>query len=256
MEISQRQQAEEAIRQLNEGLELRVVERTQQVESANRELEAFSYSVSHDLRAPLRAINGFSNMLLEDHAAQLDKQGQLLLEKVQTAGQRMGHLIDDLLKLSRLMRGEMHRQEINLTILVHEVVASLQQGQPERQVELVIQEEMMAYADAGLLRVVLENLLHNARKFTGRQESPRIEVGALPRADGRTAYFIRDNGAGFDMRYAGKLFGAFQRLHTETEFPGTGIGLATVQRIIHRHGGRVWAEAAVGQGATFYFTLG
>ena len=168
----------------------------------------------------------------------------------------MGRLIEDLLKLSRLVRADLHRCEIDLTDLARRVLADLQRSQPERQVVWTVQDEMQAYADEGLLRVALENLLHNAWKFTTNQETPRIEVGAKPSDNGHTVYFVRDNGAGFDMTYADKLFGVFQRMHAATEFPGTGIGLATVQRIIHRHGGRVWAESEVEQGATFYFTLG
>ncbi len=256
--------------QQEQELEHRVVERTAQLETANKELEAFSYSVSHDLRAPLRSIDGFSQVLLERYAEQLDDKGKHYLQRVRTAGQRMGQLIDDLLNLSRVTRSEMQHQSVDLSALVQQIAEELQQTQPECQVEFVIAPGVLAEGDPRLLRVVLENLLNNACKFTSKQAHPRIEFGTLseipptdfekegnisPFSKSPVTYFVRDNGAGFDMAYANKLFGAFQRLHTEDEFPGTGIGLASVQRIIRRHGGRVWAEGAVDQGATFYFTL-
>ncbi|MBI4319890.1 MAG: HAMP domain-containing protein [Chloroflexi bacterium] len=224
------------------------------LEQINRELEGFSYSVSHDLRAPLRAIDGFSHALLEDYADKLDEQGKGYLDRVRAASQRMAQLIDDLLSLSRLTRSEVRREQVDLSALVGTIAAELRQTEPERQVEFVIAEGLVAMGDTRLLRVALENLLGNAWKFTGKHPSARIEFGVVEQ-DGKPAYFVRDDGAGFDMAYADRLFGAFQRLHTPMEFPGSGIGLATVQRIIHRHGGDVWAEGAVEQGATFYFTL-
>jgi light-regulated signal transduction histidine kinase (bacteriophytochrome) len=230
-------------------------ERTAQLEATNKELEAFAYSVSHDLRAPLRSIDGFSQALLEDYAPSLDAEAQRYLQRVRGASQRMAQLIDDLLALSRLTRSELHREPVNLSRLAHSIAQELHHSDPERQVEFVIAEQIVAQADARLIWVVLENLLGNAWKFTAKHPQARIEFGCLAQPDDQVAYFVRDDGAGFNMAYADKLFGAFQRLHTPAEFSGTGIGLATVQRIIHRHGGRVWAEGAVELGATFYFTL-
>ncbi len=229
--------------------------RTAELAATNRELEAFAYSVSHDLRAPLRALDGFSQALLEDYVSLLDVQGRDYLRRVRAASQRMGRLIDDLLRLSRLTRAEMHREMVDLSALARSIEAELRQEEPEREATFTIAENVIAWGDARLLRVALENLLGNAWKFTARKPHARIEFG-LTREDGETIYFVRDDGAGFDMTYAGKLFGAFQRLHASSEFEGSGIGLATVQRVVRRHGGRVWAEGAVDQGATFYFTLG
>jgi signal transduction histidine kinase len=225
-----------------------------ELQIANKELEAFSYSVSHDLRAPLRAIDGFSRIVLEDNTGQLDTEGRNNLGRVRAASQRMGRLIDDLLLLSRLSRSEMRRTRVDLSALARTLAEDLQKQQPDRRVEFVIEPGLTANADAGLIRVVLENLLGNAWKFTGKRDQAKIEFGRTTH-EGAPAFFVRDNGVGFDMTYADKLFGAFQRLHSTADFPGTGIGLATVQRIIHRHGGRVWAESKSGQGATFYFTL-
>jgi signal transduction histidine kinase len=226
-----------------------------ELEGANRELEAFSYSVSHDLRAPLRTIDGFSQILLEDYADKLDEVGEDYLERVRAASQHMGNLIDDLLDLSRVSRRPLRRERVDLSALATGIIDGLRRSQPERDVEFVTEENTLAFADPNLMTVVLENLLNNAWKFTSKQPHARIEFGSVPREGGTRAYFVRDDGAGFDMAYAEKLFGAFQRLHGAREFEGTGIGLATVQRIVLRHGGRVWAEGGVGEGATFFFTL-
>lgn len=235
-------------------LEKRVAERTAELVAVNQELEAFAYSVSHDLRAPLRAIEGFSQALLEDYLDRLDEVGQDYLRRVQAASRKMGQLISDLLKLSRLTRGEMYREQVDLSAMATEIAAEIRATQPERQAEFVIAPGLTVYGDARLLRVALENLLNNAWKFTSKRPIARIEFG-VREVSGERAFFVADNGAGFDMAYAHKLFGAFQRLHSLAEFEGTGIGLATVQRVIHRHGGRIWAEGQVGVGATFYFTL-
>ena len=253
-DISERVRAQIKIRQLNAELEQRVVDRTAELAAANKELEAFSYSVSHDLRAPLRSIDGFSRIVLEDYAAKLDDAGRDSLNRIRVAAQRMGQLIDDMLNLSRVNRAELRRELVDLSALVREVVIELRRHEPTRAVALTVVDGLTTRADLRLLRIVLVNLLGNAWKFTGKCAAPRIEVGAVRDAQPAT-YFVTDNGAGFDETYAGKLFGAFQRLHTTEQFAGTGIGLATVQRIIHRHGGRVWAESVVGEGATFFFTL-
>jgi len=223
------------------------------VEATSRELESFSYSVSHDLRAPLRAIDGFGHALEEDNAAQLDEIGKGHLKRVREATRRMMLLIDDLLRLARMSRGELTKEIVDLVPMVKTIVERLRRADPARQVELVLPDSLMARGDPRLLSVALENLLSNAWKFTSKKPRARISVGMVP---GTHAYFVKDDGAGFDMRYIDRLFGAFQRLHTQAEFDGTGIGLATVQRIIRRHGGRVWAEGTVGEGASFYFTLG
>ena len=253
-EMTERRQAEAALRELNVSLEQRVNDRTAELLAANKELEAFSYSVSHDLRAPLRAMDGFSMALLEDSAGKLDETAQGYLRRIRAGSQRMAELIDDLLNLSRITRAEMRRERVDLTAMAEEIGAEFKVSCPDRQVELVVTRAMVVRADGPMLRVVLNNLLGNAWKYTARCAQARIEVGAQEQ-DGKRVFFVRDNGAGFDMAYVGKLFGAFQRLHSAQEFEGTGIGLALVQRIIHRHGGCVRAEGAVGQGATFYFTL-
>ncbi len=224
------------------------------LEAKNNELEAFSYSVSHDLRAPLRAINGFTQALLEDHASVLPEEGKMYLDRVCTAAKRMGELIDDLLALSRVTRAELHFERVDLSALAASVVDELVRKDPGRQVELVIARDLFAAGDASLLRIVFENLLGNAWKYTSKQPRARIEFGSAE-SRGAPAYFVRDDGAGFNMAYVDKLFAAFQRLHSAQEFPGTGIGLATIRRIVQRHGGKVWAEGAVGKGAAFYFTL-
>ncbi len=250
LDITDRKAAEEQIQQLNATLR----QRAAALEAANRELEAFSYSVSHDLRAPLRSIDGFSLAMLEDYGPQLDPVAHDYLSRVRGAAQRMAALIDDLLNLSRVSRSDMRWELVDLSALAAGVVEDLQHAQPERAVTVRIAPDLAGTGDSRLLRVALENLLNNAWKFTSKQPDPVIEVGAAEVA-GLPAFFVRDNGAGFDMAYAQRLFGAFQRLHDQQEYAGTGIGLATVQRILNRHGGRAWAVGQVGAGATFYFTL-
>jgi light-regulated signal transduction histidine kinase (bacteriophytochrome) len=249
-DITKLKEAEEVLQhQRNE-----LAQSNAELAAANKELEAFSYSVSHDLRAPLRSIDGFSHALLEDCAAQLNDEGKSYIHRMRAAAQRMGLLIDDLLNLSRLTRAEMKLESVDLSEVGRSIAADLENSEPERQTKFRIQEGIDAYADSRLMKIALENLLGNAWKFTCKRESACVEFGKTD-SNGSLIYFVRDNGAGFDPSHAERLFGAFQRLHDKDEFPGTGIGLATVQRIIHRHGGRIWAESAVGQGATFYFTL-
>ena len=253
-EVAERVRAEEENLRLNAVLEDRVRERTSQLESANKELEAFSYTVSHDLRAPLRAIDGFSQALLEDFPAEVPEEARRYLARIRQATLRMGQLIEDLLNLSRVSRMAVDRRACDVTDIARQVVADCAQRDPARNVDVSVREGMSADADPRLLRAALENLIGNAWKFTSTTPHARIEVGSL-RDGAHVTYFVRDNGAGFDMAYADKLFTAFQRLHGANEFAGTGIGLATVQRIVHRHGGRIWADAQVGKGAAFYFTL-
>ena len=231
-------------------LESRVAERTAQLEATNHELEAFSYAVSHDLRAPLRAINGFSKILLEDHAAALGDGREYLL-RIRGATARMAGLIDDLLRFAQMATGELEHRGFDLAAVARDIVDELRAGEPDRRVDVIVPAALPARGDARLVRVVLENLLRNAWKFTSKRDAARIELGALA-----GAYFIRDNGAGFDASRADQLFTPFHRLHSAADFDGTGIGLATAQRIVHRHGGRIWADAAPDRGATFYFTLG
>src|SRR5487761_1391625 len=254
-DITERRQAEAEVIKLNAELEQRVQVRTAQVEALNKELGTFNYSVSHDLRAPLRRIAGFVKALEEDCAGKLDSEGRRLIQNILASTQHMTSLIEALLKLASVSSGKLQLKPTNLSSMSRVIAAELQQADPSRHVEFVIAEDITAAGDASLLRVVMENLLANAWKFTSHRDSARIEFGVAPQTDKPEAYFVRDNGAGFDMKYAAKLFGAFQRLHAENEFSGTGIGLASVQRIIHRHGGRIWAKSAVGQGTTFYFVL-
>jgi signal transduction histidine kinase len=250
-ELEQRvEERTHALQASNEALERNAA----QLLAANRELDAFAYSVSHDLRAPLRSIDGFSQVVLQDYADRLDDAGRDALQRVRAATQRMGLLIDDLLKLARITRVEIRPEPVDLSGIAQEIVAELQRTTPDRQVDLAIAPGLKAQGDPRLLRVVLDNLLRNSWKYTAKQPRPRVEFGAVDVNGGR-AFMVRDNGAGFDMQYADKLFGVFQRLHSAAEFEGTGVGLATVMRIITRHGGRIWAEGAVDQGATFYFTL-
>jgi signal transduction histidine kinase len=256
----QRLRDEEAIRRLNAELEQRVHLRTAELEASNQELEAFCYSVSHDLRAPLRGIDGFSQALLEDAGGQLQPEAQEDIRWIRSECQTMGQLIDDLLNLSRLTRTAMKRQAVDLSGLVEQIAGGLRESAPERRVNFSIAPDLTVDGDPNLLRAALANLLENAWKYTGKREEALIEFGSSPAdgppgALGGPVFFVRDNGVGFDMAYADKLFAPFQRLHSVKEFPGTGIGLATVQRVIHRHGGRIWAEGAPGRGATFYFAF-
>ena len=254
-DITEEKRAQEEIRQLNRDLEQRVKDRTIQLQASNQELEAFAYSVSHDLRAPLRGINGWSLALLEDYGSTLDQNAHQYLERVRSETRRMGLLIDDLLNLSRLTRVQMQRESVDLTALARAIAWRLREAEPGRSMEFVIQDGLLGGGDSRLLEIVLSNLLGNAVKFTGLRDLARIEFGQTRHQD-QVAFYVRDNGVGFDMAYANMLFGAFQRLHKAEEFPGTGIGLATAQRVLRRHGGRIWADARPHQGATFYFTIG
>lgn len=249
-DVTYRKRNEEDIKKLN--IDLR--QRAAQLEAANKELESFSYSVSHDLRAPLRSIDGFSQALLEDFGEALQPKARNYLERVRASAQRMAVLIDDLLALSRITRTPIQPRFINLSEIAADIVNILQENEPQRDVKFTIMPGLMVEGDPRLMRIVFENLLGNAWKFTSKREQAEIEFGQKERTKERT-FFIRDNGAGFDMAYADKLFGVFQRLHSTGEYPGTGIGLATVHRIITIHGGRIWADSKEGSGATFYFTI-
>jgi PAS domain S-box-containing protein len=255
-DITRRRAAEEQVHRLNAELEHRIAERTAQLEFSNRELEAFAYSVAHDLRAPLRSISNFTLTLTEDCSDKLDATGQDYVSRIRASAKRMSELIDGILALSRINRTEFEEVDVNLSALARSITEQLQRWQPQRTVRFRLQDELVDRGDVQLLRSVLENLLGNAWKFTRERPTAEIEFGAIPAEDGKErVYFVRDNGAGFDMEFRDKLFGVFQRLHTQQEFEGNGVGLATVQRIIRRHGGRVWGEGQVGLGTCFYFTL-
>jgi len=253
-DITDRKRAEEQIQELNAGLEARVAERTAELEASTRELDAFSYSVSHDLRAPLRSLHGFSQALLDDYGTVIDDVGRGYLDRLQVNVKRMGQMIDDLLNLSRATRADLAREPVDLSGLAREIMAELSAIDPDRVVKSVIPDDLKALGDRALLRMVLQNLLANAWKYTAKLPVAKIEVGQTER-QGEQVFFVRDDGAGFDTQYAGKLFVAFQRLHPTAEFEGNGIGLAIVQRIVRRHGGQVSAESELGHGATFYFTV-
>jgi light-regulated signal transduction histidine kinase (bacteriophytochrome) len=250
IDVTQRKLSEQAVHELNAALEAKAA----QLQATNRELESFSYSVSHDLRAPLRGIDGFAMMLEEDYAARLDSEGRRYLSVIREASRRMGALIDDLLAFSRLGKQSMASHEIDMAAMVRDVVQELLHSHRGQAPEIVIGELPPVQADSALLRQVWTNLIANAVKYSSKSERPRIEIDAAP-GDGEIVYSVRDNGVGFDMEYVGKLFGVFQRLHRADEFTGTGVGLAIVHRIITRHGGRVWAEGRLNEGAAFFFAL-
>jgi PAS domain S-box-containing protein len=254
-DITAQRDAEAEVQRLNADLETRVERRTADLALANQDLEAFSYSVSHDLRAPLRALSGFAEALLEEYSEGLGETGRGYAERIQVASERMATLIDDLLQLARVSRSQMHVRPVDLSAEVAAVAGELQSVEPGRRISITIQDGVQVTADRGLIRTVVQNLVENAWKFTARREDATIEFGSGPAEDAGICCFVRDNGAGFDPAYAAKLFQPFQRLHADTDFAGTGIGLASVQRIIERHGGRIWAQGAVDAGATFYFTL-
>jgi light-regulated signal transduction histidine kinase (bacteriophytochrome) len=252
-DVTGRITAEKEIRRLNQELEERVIQRTSELEIANRELESFSYSVSHDLRAPLRHISGFSNILRNEHAHQLDSEGLHLLGRIIVGCEKMGLLIDDLLELSYVSRHDVRSRNVNLSAMARKIAENLKERDPQRRVRFEIDDDLIAHGDVRLLEIVLTNLLDNAWKYTALKDEGVIRFGSEHLA-ARPVFFVQDNGAGFDRSYADKLFTPFSRLHG-AEFEGTGIGLAIVQRVIHRHGGKIWAESAEGEGATFYFTL-
>ena len=248
-------EAEAEVRTLNAELEARVEQRTADLERSNKNLTAFTYSVAHDLRTPLRGLSGFSEVLVEDYSDRLDETGRGYARRIQAASERMGAIIDDLLRLSRVSRTDMNLGPVDLSAEVAAIAGELQAREPGRRVRFAIQDGVRVTADRGLIRTVLQNLVENAWKFTARRDAATIEFGATTADDARICCYVRDNGAGFDPAYVRKLFQPFERLHEAQDFPGTGIGLASVARIIERHGGRTWAEGAVDRGATFYFTL-
>jgi PAS domain S-box-containing protein len=254
-DISKRKQVEAELSTYREHLEELVAERTAALSTVNKELEEFSYSVSHDLRAPLRSVDGFSLALMEDFSADLPDEAKSYLHRIRAAAQRMGHLIDEVLELARVSRCDLSKKKVDLTRLANDIIADLQINHPERKAEITVSDHLHARADENLVRVILENLLDNAWKFTSREANTRITVGQLPRAKQKT-FYVKDNGVGLDMKYSKKLFSPFQRLHSHKDFPGTGVGLATVYRILQRHNGRIWVDSSPDEGATFYFTLG
>jgi light-regulated signal transduction histidine kinase (bacteriophytochrome) len=254
LDLTERVRAEREVHRLNEQLNQLVEERTIELASANKELEAFAYTVSHDLRAPLRTMDGFSKAMLEDYSQTLDNTASDYLQRIRGAANKMAGLIDDILDLSRVTRLEMDRVSVNLSLMAEEVIKDLRETEPERTLKIVIEEGMRNRCDRRLMRAALQNLLSNAWKFTASIDDPVVEFGSLD-VEGETVYYVKDNGAGFEMEFAERLFKPFQRLHRADEFEGSGIGLATVERAISRHGGRIWAEGETGKGATFYFTL-
>ena len=251
----ERDTAEHELKKHRDHLEELVHERTAELEASNKELEAFSYSVSHDLRAPLRSIHGFCQMLLEDYSEVLDSNGQDYLQRVQTSALNMGNLIEDLLQLARITRSDFNKQKLNISELAEETIDKLKQQEPERRVDVKVQNDLYVNGDEHLISVALDNLLSNSWKYTGKTENAIIEFGSDHSGNGPHVYYVKDNGTGFDMKYADKIFLAFQRLHSKEDYPGTGVGLATVQRVIDRHGGKIWAESDMGKGTTIYFTL-
>jgi light-regulated signal transduction histidine kinase (bacteriophytochrome) len=254
-DITQQKRVRDQIKKLNEDLERRVVERTSQLELVNHELESFSYSISHDLRAPLRSISGYSLAVIEDYGAQLDQEASRLLGKVINNARRMGQLIDDLLEFSRLGRQSLSRTELNMNEFVHQIADEIVSGAKGQPIDLNIKPLCNVQGDFSMIRQVWINLLSNALKYSEKKQKPTIEIGCIESNKSKKTFYVRDNGAGFDMAYSHKLFGVFQRLHKEQEFEGTGVGLALTKRIIEKHGGEIWAEARVNEGATFYFTL-